>query len=277
MVRIYTHGVRAHADEMWACGVLIAAHPDIQFDEIIRDAKRVSEATDEDFVVDCGGKHDGKRLFDHHQFGGGYDVPCALTLVCRAFAPHLLDDKEFKVCFERIRVQDTQGLPTAEKVFGKSDPYVEGERVLIQEFEENPLLVAGIIARRVLRKKAEIDESERAKEWLSARYRVEIVNDLTVVAVEENPFKAGFSVDAFNLALNAVADAEVADITYSWIPDDPAGTGRTLFRTKVGTAKGVNFGKAKPSSLVFCHGSGFLLTFQPENEQEYRRLIKDSI
>ena len=277
MARIFTHGVRAHADETWACGVLIATHPDVNFEEIIRDAQRVSEATDEDFVVDCGREHDGKRLFDHHQFGGGYDVPCALTLVCRAFASWLLEDAKYKVFFERIRVQDTQGLPTAEKVYGSSAPYSESEWAWIHRFEECPLIVAQMLAKEICDRKAEIDEAERAKEWLSTRYRIELVNDLTVVAVEENPFKAGFSVNAFNLALNAVADAEVADITYGWIPDDPAGTGRTLFRTKVGTAKGVNFCKAKSSNLVFCHNSGFLLTLQPENEQEYRRLIKDSI
>ena len=79
---ILTHPGRAHRDDLYACGLLLALQPNAS-------AERRSPTPDElddptVAVVDVGGRHEPERLnFDHHQFAADAEPACALTLVLR--------------------------------------------------------------------------------------------------------------------------------------------------------------------------------------------------
>lgn len=286
--RIYVHGGKAHADDMWATGVLVYALSDqYDFVEIIRDGARINEAGPDDFVVDTGLKCDDSHLFDHHQFGRGDNAPCALTLVCRAYAPWLLTDAKYGKCFERIRVQDTRGVPAAEKLFlpkpaskkekvdGMSQAWSQAEWAEIEEFEEYPLETAQRLARALRRREKKLAEAEEAKVWLSEHSHREIVDDIVrCIVVDENPYPR-FSVDALTDALNEAAEVCRAEVTYGWNPTDPDLVQRSLYRTSYG--KGIDFTRATPAIPGFCHNEGFLLVFTPETGEEYKTLIKQAL
>ncbi len=268
--RIFVHGAKAHADEMWACGLLIASKPEIEFTEIVRDAKRVGEAGPNDFVLDCGMKFDGSRFFDHHQFKNTGKVECAFSLVAERFAPWTLADERFASVIERVRMQDNSGIPATEQQFGKSSPWIASEFVLLNLFEVKPLEVANIIAFGFRRRLAEIEETERAKTWLESNSHIEIVEGkVRALVCEASPFKAGFSIQAYNAASREVINKEGLEVVYGWNGD---GSGnRSLFRT--GYGKFIDFRKAVPERPVFCHSGGFLLVFDPADEVEYRKLV----
>jgi len=271
--RIFVHGLKAHADEMWACALLIASKPDIEFTEIIRDAKRIPEAADNDFVLDCGMKFDGEHYFDHHQFESSEDVDCTLTLVAKRFAPWVLSDEKFGHIAERVRVQDNFGIPAAEKKFGKSSSWLASEFVMISLFEKEPLRIAGILAEGFRNRLAETQEIKRAGEWLKSNSHIEISeNGIKIMVVERSPFKEGFSIIGFNAASCVYSASAGAGIVYGWNSD--GSDSRTLFRTSAG--KGIDFMNSVPERPVFCHSGGFLLIFDPAYDDEYRVLVQQA-
>ena len=269
--RIFVHGLKAHADDMWASALLIASRPEIKFTEIIRDANRISEATENDFILDCGMKFDGIRLFDHHQLEHTEDVDCTLTLIAKTFAPWVLTDEKFGRMIERVRFQDNNGVPAAEKKFGKSAEWITSEFVLIGLFEEEPLKIANMLAEGFRKRLAEIEETEKAEEWIKKNSHTEFLSGkIKVFVCEESPFKAGFSVKACNEATNKYIFANKIDISYGWNGD--GSDTRTLFRTKFST-NNFDFTKSDPYNAIFCHNGGFLLIFDPVDKYEYRKLI----
>lgn len=271
--RIFVHGLKAHADETWACALLIASNPEIEFTEIIRDAKRIGEATENDFVLDCGMKFDGDRFFDHHQFESSEDVDCTLTLIAKRFAPWTLSDTKFGPIIERVRVQDNFGIPAAEKKFGKSSSWLASESVLVALFESEPLKIANMLAEGFRNRLRELNEVKKAEKWIKKNSSLEILgNGLKVLVIESSPFKAGFSIAGFNSASNIYSESVEAGVIYGWNTD--GSDSRTLFRTR--SEKNVDFTYSVPENLIFCHNSGFLLVFDPADDTEYRKLILQS-
>ena len=272
--RIFVHGLKAHADEMWASGLLIASKPETEFTEIIRDAKRISEAADNDFVLDCGGKFDGVRLFDHHQFESTEDVDCTFTLIAKTFAPWIITDEKFGPLLERVRVQDNFGLAAARNKFGKGDEWIVSESVMIELFEQEPLKIAKILADGFLKRQSDILEIDKAEKWIRENSRIESLGSgLNVLICCTSPFKEGFSAIAYNAASSRYINENNIEVSYGWNGD--GSDERTLFRTKLGE-KYLNFTKSDPAAPVFCHNSGFLLVFNPSDECEYRKLIRQA-
>lgn len=68
MKTIVTHSGTFHADDVFAVATLMLAHLGEKF-EVAR-TRDENLFKDADFVVDVGGKYDGKKFFDHHQEGG---------------------------------------------------------------------------------------------------------------------------------------------------------------------------------------------------------------
>lgn len=271
--RIYVHGGKAHADDTWACGVLIASVPGI-CTEIIRDQRAWQHAEPEDYIVDVGYKYDGQHCFDHHQLESTPDVPCALTLVCRAFAPWLLDDLRYGPVFERIRVQDNFGLPVSDKQFGPSAPYTQAEWDMVADFEENPLETAKRIARAIQRRKKELGDIESAKTWLAEHSVIEMVGPIRTLTLSENPY-AIYTIPAFNNACDALCAVNRVEIVYGFDPGTE-GSHRTIFRTRF-AGGGIDLRRCQPETPVFRHKNGFLLIFDPVSSEEYKELIRQSM
>lgn len=268
--RIFVHGLKAHADEMWASALLIASKPDIEFTEIIRDANRIGEASENDFILDCGMKFDGIRFFDHHQLESCETVDCALTLIAKTFAPWVFSDQKFSSLIERVRVQDNFGIPAAEQKFGKSASWLASEFVLIGLFEKEPLNTAKMLAGGFVARAAEIREIEEAGKWIESNTRIEFMKGgFKMLVCESSPFKDGFSINGFNAASTVYICRNKVNVVYGWATD--GSDARTLFRTRSGN--GIDFTKSAPEHPVFCHKGGFLLIFNPETEFEYRKLV----
>lgn len=270
--RIFVHGLKAHADEMWACALLIASKPEIEFTEIIRDAKRIGEADGDDFILDCGMKYDGKHLFDHHQFESTEDVDCSLSLIAKTFAPWVLSDHKFGKLIERVRVQDNFGVAEAEKKFGDSSSWLFAEQVSLELFAKEPMTAARILADGFVKRLAEISEVDELLKWIPQNSHTETVGRFKVLVIEHSPVQAGFSLTGFNSASTIYAGKEKIEIIFGWNSD--GSDSRTLFRTRCG--KDIYFTEAKPENEVFCHNSGFLLIFDPAADDEYKELIIQS-
>ena len=269
--RIFVHGLRAHADEMWASALLIASKPEIEFTEIIRDAKRAGEASENDFVLDCGMKFDGVRFFDHHQFESTEDADCTFTLIAKTFAPWVLSDEKFAPLAGRVRVQDNFGVAAAEKKFGKSSEWIASEFVLTGLFEKEPLKIAELLAEGFRKRKEELREIDEIAKWIESNTGIEVMeNGIKVLVCEKSPFKNGFSAVAYNAASSSYVAEKKIEAVYGWNSD--GSDERTLFRTKFGE-KYLDFTKSAPDEPVFCHNSGFLLVFNPSCGGEYRKLI----
>jgi len=272
--RIFVHGLKAHADEMWACGLLIASKPEIEFTEIIRDAKRVGEAADNDFVLDCGMKHDGEHYFDHHQFESTEDVDCTFTLIAKTFAPWVLTDEKFASLAERVRIQDNFGIAVAEKKFGNADEWIVSESVLTELFEKEPMKIAKILAEGFVKRLSDNLETKDAEAWIRKNARIELLgNGINVLVCETSPFKEGFSIAAYNTASSRYINEKKIEVAYGWNGD--GSDTRTLFRTRQGE-KYIDFTKSAPDVPVFCHNSGFLLVFNPSDDCEYRKLVRQA-
>ena len=268
--RIFVHGLKAHADETWACALLIASNPEIEFTEIIRDAKRIGEAADNDFVLDCGMKYDGEHCFDHHQFESTANVDCTFTLIAKRFAPWTLSDTKFGPILERVRIQDNFGVPAAEKKFGKSSSWLASECVLVALFESEPLKIADMLSEGFRNRLRELNEVKEAEKWIKENSSIETFeNGLKVLVITSSPFKAGFSIAGFNSASNLYSDSVEAGVIYGWNSD--GSDTRTLFRTR--SEKNIDFTHSTPENPVFCHNSGFLLVFDPTDVAEYRKLV----
>ena len=269
--RIFVHGLKAHADEMWASALLIASKPEIEFTEIIRDAKRIGEATENDYILDCGMKFDGIRLFDHHQFKIADDVDCTFTLIAKVFAPWIFTDEKFGPLAERVRIQDNFGIAAAEKKFGNADEWIVSESVLTELFEKEPLKIAKILAEGFVKRLSDILETKEAEAWIRKNTHIELLgNGINVLVCETSPFKEGFSIVAYNAASSRYINEKKIEVAYGWNGD--GSDARTLFRTKLGE-KYIDFTKSAPDAPVFCHNSGFLLVFNPSDECEYMKLV----
>ena len=269
--RIFVHGLRAHADDMWSSALLIASKPEVEFTEIIRDANRISEAGENDFVLDCGMKFDGIRFFDHHQLEHTEKVDCTLTLIARTFAPWVLTDERFGALAERVRIQDNFGLAAAEKKFGKSTGWIEQEYIFVGLFEKEPLKIAGLLVECFRKRLQEVKESEAAFKWIENNSFIEVLdNGIKVLVFKTSPFKEGFAQTPFNSACSKYVSEKKVEVSYGWNCD--GSDARTLFRTPYARA-GIDFMKSNPAESVFCHHSGFLLIFNPYDTCEYRKLV----
>jgi len=79
---IITHAGRAHRDDLYACGLLLALHPQAILERRVPTPEELDDSAVA--VVDVGARHEPERLnLDHHQFPAAADPACALTLALR--------------------------------------------------------------------------------------------------------------------------------------------------------------------------------------------------
>ena len=279
-MRIFTHGWKAHADDMLACALLFLHNEDDAFSITRcgeRDLPKVLE--EGDFVVDIGGVYDGVNRFDHHQDEESVSGECAATLVAKAFFPELLQDALWGPYFKRVTVQDNQGLRTLEEKHGKLPPFLLLEWGVATLFEKDPEGIARMVA-AILRDRLDfLKEVETAKDWLkdhSAVLPLGTGDRYMVLCIMDDPLALGLSVPAFNAAQAPILNSNDIVAVYSWDPRDVERKTRSLFRTKYGEEEGLNFNTSKAAQTSFCHKAGFLLNFVPENDLEWAKLIREA-
>lgn len=268
--KIFMSGLKARLDDMLAAALLIAAKPELEFTEIIRDEERSKEATENDFIIGCGGESDGTRKFDPRKIKskGRSKKECALGLVAKAFVPELMADKKFAHLMKYVLAQETSGIPADKKQFGVSQQeHAYGLKV--SSFEKMPLTVAEEVANDFREKLAKADEVKEVENWLEENAHIEWQRFIIKVLVcDESPFKKGFSKSACKEAVKRYAKAHKICVLYGWKND--GSDIRTLYGSRFGK-KCLDFTKAVPGDAVLCHKGGVI--FKPKNELEYRQLI----
>ena len=251
MTRIFTHGGKAHADEVLAAALLIAARPDLNFTEIIRDEERLDEATKNDFIL-MGANADG-----------------ILSGVAEAFAPCLLNDEQFGSLIENIRSQKASENPGYEEKSGESFQYYLSE-CLVRSYERRPLMVAEELSIGFKERLAEIEEEQVVENWLKAHIHIEwrrLV--IKVIVCEGSPYEEGFSKRACDKVLDKyLNDNNEVFVFYGW---DSDGSGKRTLQVSKAGEDSFDFTKARPDYVVFCRKD--IVVFKPADENEYKHLI----
>ena len=273
-MRIYTHGGRAHADDMLACAILISVLKPQEIEIVRTFDKAFPQLEAEDFVVDTGGVYDGKQHFDHHQGDDDVAGECAATLVAKHFAPQLLTDGVWGDYLKRLSLQDNKGLRAVETQAGtRVSQFLLMEFGLVKMFESDPVATAKVVAAMITDRMDFLKSVVEAGIWLQDKAEVRTVKGHNVLFLKENPVLAGLDAFAVNSAQAKLLDDNNVVITVNFDPRDASGKTRTLFRTRQGEDIGVDLTTATPAQVTFCHKGGFLLNFIPADDNEWERLI----
>ena len=280
MGKIYTHASKAHADEMLACAILLAVHPEESFEihRVFGEKDLPQDLGERDFIVDIGMSHDGERRFDHHQEDGDVQGHCAATLVAKRFAPKLPEDPAWRDFLGRVSTQDNHGIKAVEESFGgaRLGSLLMLEWKLVSQFEKSPLAIATLVSEMIKDSLNHIETVEIAKFWVSQNTQVVMVGQVKALVLHHDPRIDGVDPAAVNAATGAMLDREGIHVSVSFDPRNPAGEVRTVFRTRNGEGV-LDFNFARPSNPVFCHKAGFLLNFVPQDEREWEQIVSDSI
>jgi hypothetical protein len=257
--RIFTHGGKAHADEVLAAALLIAARPDLNFSEIIRDENRIGEAKDNDFVVGCGEKYDKVRFFDsphrEREKDENVELHCASTLVAKVFAPTLFFDEKFGPLLESVRAYEDAGIPAESLTFD----------VITGLFEKMPLSVANELSKSFRKR---LEGINAATEWIKANTHIERVFKSFNILVEDKPhFDGDFSDGEYKTALNNYMYKKQISVSYEW-----SRFGKCILRKGEFGGAYFDFTKAAPKNTGYYRSISEIV-FDPADETEYRSLI----
>lgn len=285
-MRIYTHNGKAHADEMYACGLLILAMaqrrgiPSEKMDvEICRlaspDLLPKTELGKAEFIVDIGGIYDADRnRFDHHQ--KGLEKDCTATLVARHFFPSFSKNRRWREALERILILDTQGPSGLESAYGiptiETGKFTFVEEIMVQLFEVKPTYVALFMAQLLEVCISALEQRDIAMKWLleESEHQISFEKGVAVLDIPKDYVAEGIPVRAINSAQASLIQDKGIHVVYGWDVRNPGC--RMLFRTRQGEGV-VDFTRCTPEDPVFCHTGGFLLVFRPTHELEWQRLL----
>ena len=275
---IYVHGQRAHADEMVAAAILVAAKGLDQYEIIRTQQEDFSDIGEEDYVLDTGGRHDGIKYFDHHQREDEVAGECAATLVAKAFAPELLTDGVWGDYLKRLALQDTKGLRAVETAIGaRVSQFLLMEFGLVKLFERSPKEAVELVADMIRDRMSFLASVRDAADWIEEFTEIISVEGHNALYLTRNYAEEGIESFVINAAQAKILDANSVVATVSFDPRDPSGKTRTLFRTRQGEDVGVDFNKATPAEPKFCHKGGFLLNFVPADEEEWKGLLVQAL
>ena len=278
--KVITHNGKAHMDELLAIA-LLAQYKGSLPSEIIRihqdESAEILQKEEQDencYFIDCGLQLDPEKLlFDHHQ---SKDLGCAALLVFEHFYPELLGSNLHEY-IKLVSLVDTLGPSTLDDFKYKSETiyyFSFCQKLLLKQFEQNPILIVSIFVDG-LKSMIEFEkEKEIAFKWIATggNIKIEKLKNLNVLIYNKPPPKEISS--AIKAVDGDIVDENEIDVVYSYDKDDERI--RTLFRTIKGH-KNLDLTFAKVNDTQFCHNSGFLLKFRPENSTEWENILKESI
>jgi uncharacterized UPF0160 family protein len=125
MKKIVTHSGSFHPDDVFAVATLKLYLNGEEFELLRTREPNLIEAGD--FVVDVGGKYDGAKFFDHHQFGGAgrreNKVPFAsFGLVWKSFGEKICDSK---VVSDFVDKRLVQFVDAGDSGLGEIKPFLD--------------------------------------------------------------------------------------------------------------------------------------------------------
>lgn len=260
---------------------LISIHLGILPDEILRihpdDACLLiqkNEDIDQTFFIDCGLEYNPeKKLFDHHQ---SKDLGCAALLIFETYFNDFVDSNIHEYV-KLVSAVDTKGPNALNDFTFKSDSinyFNFSHKLILKEFENNPLLITSIFSNGIKSIIEFENDKQMAKDWLYTHdnIRIDKINNINLLIYNNPPpLEIASAVKAID---GEIVDENNIHLIYSFDKDD--NTIRTLFRT-LKEDHLVDLSISNVSNTIFCHKGGFLLKFKPEDDNEWIKIVKESI
>jgi len=272
---VITHPGRAHRDDLYACGLLLALQPEAVLE---RRNPTTGELDDPAVaVVDVGARYEPERLnFDHHQFRKDSEPCCALTLVlrwmglettARVLWPWLdglewLDSRGPTATAARF----TPGTPARDGLLRMAAP---AEEWMLRQIEAGNLEPVRGVGESLLNELRAIQERfrvlDQSAKWIEIN-GLSVLDTRSAIAGNERP---DFGVEAWYRLQGRVPAVIVAHS-----PRDPGATNLV----RVNDHPRVDFRRLAGDPQVFwIHANGFLASARPQNDQALAKLIHEAL
>ncbi len=228
---------------------------------------------DNTYFIDCGLVLDSKKgLFDHHQ---DRDLDSAVLLIFNEYFSHM-KDTELHNYIKLVSKVDTKGAMSLDDfhlVSESRDYFSFGQGVLLNTFENDPMLVLKIFIEGLDDKISFEKLKQKADIWLIESGNIEIIEVDHIKIIKYLNKAPSELVSPIRSVISKIVDDN--DITAILSFDDKQADVLTLFRTNYGH-NNIDFSKSNPSKTIFKHPGGFLMKFIPSNGNEWIKLIKES-
>lgn len=278
--KIITHNGKAHMDELLG-SALLALH----LEEIPENIERMDsqEAADlvaegktpqDTYFIDCGLVLDRERgLFDHHQ---DRDLDSAVLLIFNEFFSYM-KGTELHDYIKLVSKVDTKGAMSLDDfhlVSESRDYFSFGQGILLKTFENDPMLVLKIFIAGLDDKISFEKLKQKADIWLNEPGNIEILDVEHIKIIKYKKMAPSDLVAPIRSVISKIVDDN--GITAILAFDNKQPDVLTLFRTNFGHDN-IDFSKSNPSKTIFKHQGGFLMKFIPADENEWIKLIKESL
>ena len=277
---IITHDGKAHMDELLGYA-LLALH----LGEVPENINRIGaqeaanlvssgKIPENTYFIDCGLVLDSENgLFDHHQ---DRDLDSAVLLIFNKYFSHM-KDTELHDYIKLVSKVDTKGAMSLDDfhLVSESREYFSfGQSILLNTFESDPMLVLKIFIAGLDDKISFEKLKQEAALWLKGPGNIAIIDVDHIKIIKYIKRAPSELVSPIRSVISKIVDDN--EITAILSFDDKQPDVLTLFRTNFGHYN-VDFSKSNPSETIFNHQGGFLMKFIPSNENEWIKLIKESI
>jgi len=277
---IIIHDGKAHMDELLG-SALLALH----LGEVPEKIERISPQVAADLVssgnipqntyfIDCGLAFDSKKnLFDHHQ---NRELDSAALLVFNKFFSSL-ENTDLHDYIKLVSKVDTKGpmsLDDFHLISESRDYFSFGQGILLNTFQNNPMLVIKIFMEGLEDKIAFEKLKKEAAIWLKAPGNIEIIKVNQIKIIKYLKKAPSDLISPIRSVIGKIVDNN--NITAILSFDDKQPGVLAFYRTDYGHNI-INFTKSNPTTTVFKHKGGFLMKFVPSNDKEWIRLIKESL
>ena len=272
---IITHPGRAHRDDLYACGLLLALRPHAAVE---RRNPTPDELNDPEVaVLDVGGRHEPDRLnFDHHQFPVTFDPACALTLVLRWMNAEKMAHILWP-WFEGLEWLDSRGPVATAKRFTPGIPARDGllrmaspaDEWMLRQFEAGNLTPVRGVGESLLNELRAVEERFQALDSHAVWTQVDGLDVLDTRKAVSGDQRPDFGVEAwYRLA------GRIPAIIVAHSPRDPGATNLV----RVNDHPRVDFrGLKGHPQVIWIHASGFLASAHPNDEGGLRAMINQVI
>ncbi|MCK5673386.1 MAG: hypothetical protein KAH95_08410, partial [Spirochaetales bacterium] len=172
---------------------------------------------------------------------------------------------------------DTKGAMSLDDfhlVSESRDYFSFGQGILLKTFENDPLLVLKIFIAGLDDKISFEKLKKEADTWLKEQGNIEIIEVDHIKVIKYINKAPSELVSPIRSVIGKIVDDN--NITAILSFDDKQPDVLTLFRTNFGHDS-IDFSKSKPSETIFNHKGGFLMKFLPSNENEWMKLVKESL
>ncbi len=277
---IITHNGKAHMDELLG-SALLALHLGEPPEKIERmDAREaanlISGGTipENTYFVDCGLVLDSEKgLFDHHQ---DRDLDSAVLLIFNKYFSHM-ENTELHDYIRLVSKVDTKGAMSLDDfhlISESRDYFSFGQGILLKTFENDPMMVLKIFIAGLDDKISFEKLKKKADSWLKMPGNIKIMDIEHIKVIKYLKKAPSDLVSPIRSVISKIVDDN--DITAILSFDDKMPDVLTLFRTNYGHNT-INFAKSEPTETIFNHKGGFLMKFIPSDENEWIKLVKESI